>query len=79
MGQFEPVATYQGLGRSSSGRGLLTNPSSNTLVREEVNDRLASKKMDMAKMMFDRKISKLLSEATFYDEELQGACKDELS
>jgi len=29
--------------------------------------------------MFDRKIGKLLSEATFYEEELRGACKDELS
>ena len=56
------------MSHSSSRRGLLTNPESSKIVREEVNDRMQTKKMDMGKILFDRKISKLLSEATFYEE-----------
>ena len=68
MRQYEPVSAYQGMSHSSSRRGLLTSPESSKIVREEVNDRMQTKKMDMGKILFDRKISKLLSEATFYEE-----------
>lgn len=51
---------------SSSVQGLLTNPQSSKLVSEEVS-RVTTKKVDVGKMLFDRKLSKLLSEATFYE------------
>lgn len=66
------------MSHSSSVRGLLTNPESSKVVREEVNSRM-SRKSDVSKMLFDRRMAKLLSEASFYEEELLGVGKDDLS
>jgi hypothetical protein len=75
--QFEPV--YPGLNHNSSSRRLLTNPESSKVIQEEVHERTTFRKADVGKMLFDRKISKLLAEATFYEEELLGVGQDELS
>jgi hypothetical protein len=42
-----------------------------------MREREATRKLDVSKVLFDRKLSKLLEQASFYDEELQSACQDE--
>lgn len=62
--QFQPQELPVFAAQSSM-QGLLANPQSSKIVSEEVS-RVTSKKVDVGKMLFDRKLAKLLSEATFY-------------
>lgn len=44
-----------------------------------MNERSLSRKADISKVLFDRRLSKLLEEANFYDGEMMALCKDELA
>lgn len=44
-----------------------------------MNERALSRKADISKVLFDRRLSKLLEEANFYDSEMMAICKDELT
>ena len=61
VNQYPPMQSYHGLNHSSSARRLLTNPESSKVVQQEIQERVATKKTDVGKMLFDRKINKLLS------------------
>ena len=64
---------------SGSRKGLLGNPLSSRLVEEEVNERSLSRKAEIGKVLFDRRLTKLMEEASFYDGEMMALCHDELT
>lgn len=54
--------------KSASRNGLLSNPISSRIIEEEVNSRSNNRRADISKVLFDRKLSKLMEEAHLYDE-----------
>jgi hypothetical protein len=49
------------------------------LVEEEVNERSLSRKAEIGRVLFDRRLTKLMEEADFYDAEMMALCRDELT
>ena len=47
-------------------------------VEEAWKERTLTRKAEISRVMFERKLSKLMEEAKFYDEELTGSGKDEM-
>lgn len=78
MGRMEDHSRVE-LRQSGSRKGLLSNPMSSRVVEEEMAERSLSRKADISKVLFDRRLSKLLEEANFYDGEMNALCKDELA
>ena len=44
-----------------------------------MQERSLARKAEIGKVLFDRRLSKLMEEATFYEGEMMAACRDELA